>query len=160
MTWSIDMRVVAFAAALAACAAPVEHTAPSPEPAKTERMVSKPVPAPTPSSVTQRLTAADNGRTISVPVGGRFAVELVGVPTAGYIWQVDAKPAFLSEPTESSGNTTTAQAQPGFTGGNHWEVFVFTAGAAGEGTLKLGQRRPWEKTEPPSQTFSVTVKAQ
>jgi predicted secreted protein len=39
-------------------------------------------------------------------------------------------------------------------------VFVFTAGAAGEGTLKLGQRRPWEKTEPPSQTFSVTVKAQ
>jgi predicted secreted protein len=152
------MRAVLMALALAACAAPAENAAP--QPAQEERMVSKPVPAPTPSTVTQRLTAADNGRTISVPVGGRFAVELVGVPTAGYVWQLDAKPAFLSEPTETSGNTTTAQAQPGFTGGNHWEVFVFAVSAAGEGTLKLGQRRPWEKTEPPSQTFSVTIKAQ
>lgn len=154
------MRIALLALLLTACAPTPEAPAPAPAPATEQRAVSKPVPAPTPSSVTQRLTAADSGRTITVPVGGQFAVELVGVPTAGYQWMVDAKPAFLSDPTERSGNTTTAQSQPGFAGGNHWEVFVFTANAAGEGSLKLGQRRPWEKTEPASQTFSVTVRAQ
>lgn len=153
------MRVlVAVALALCACAPVVEHATPAPAPAPAVK--SDAVPAPTPTSVTQRLTAADNGRTITVPVGGRFAVELVGVPTAGYIWQVDTKPAFLSDAVETSGNTTRAQSQPGFAGGNHWEVFVFSANAAGQGTLKLGQRRPWEKNEPASQTFSVTIRAQ
>lgn len=150
------MRFLLAALALCACAPVEQQAAPAPAPA----VKSDAVPAPTPASVTQRLTAADNGRTITVPVGGRFAVELVGVPTAGYLWQVDAKPAFLSDAVESSGNTTRAQSQPGFAGGSHWEVFVFSATAAGEGTLKLGQRRPWEKNEPPSQTFSVTVRAQ
>ena len=117
------------------------------------------VAAPTPAAVTQHIAQADNGKTIAVPVGGRFAVELVGVPTAGYLWGVKEKPAFLSDATETTGATTTAQSQPGFTGGNHWEVFVFTANAAGLGKLKLEQRRPWEKTEPASQTFEVTIQA-
>lgn len=143
------------ALALAACAPPQEAAVPP-----VERTGSGAVPAPTPADVLQRVTAADDGKVIAVPVGGRFAVELVGVPTAGYVWQVDAKPAFLSDAQESSGNTTMAQSQPGFTGGNHWEVFVFTATSAGEGALTLGQRRPWEKGEPPTQTFKVTVRAQ
>lgn len=144
--------------ALAACAP--KETVVTPPPEKAAAPSSGAVPAPTPAAVTQRLTAADDGKSITVPVGGRFAVELVGVPTAGYIWAVDSKPAFLSAPQEASGNTTTAQSQPGFVGGNHWEVFVFTADAAGEGVLKLGQRRPWEKDEPPTRTFSVTVRVQ
>jgi inhibitor of cysteine peptidase len=150
------MRLAPIVAAFAllACAPTPEATAPQ------SKSASGAVPAPTPASVTQRLTAADNGRTVTASVGARFAVELVGVPTAGYIWQVDEKPAFLSDAVESSGNTTTAQSQPGFTGGNHWEVFVFTVNAAGEGKLKLGQRRPWEKNEPASQTFTVTIRAQ
>lgn len=153
--------VLAATLALAACAPTVEQASPAVQrEAPAERAMSKPVPAPTPSSVAQRLTAADNGRTIAVPVGGRFAIELVGVPTAGYVWQLDEKPAFLSDPAETSGNTTTAQSQPGFAGGNHWEVFVFTATAAGEGSVKLGQRRPWEKNTPPDQSFTVTVRAQ
>ncbi|MDX2234664.1 MAG: protease inhibitor I42 family protein [Hyphomonadaceae bacterium] len=147
----------AIAAALAACA-PVAEVAPSPE-AKPPAM-NKAVPAPTPADVPVRVTADDDGETIAVPVGGRFAVELVGVPTAGYVWQVDHRPAFLSAPQELGGATSTAQAQPGFTGGNHWEVFVFTAAGPGEGVLKLGQRRPWEDGEPPTRTFTVTVRAQ
>ena len=60
---------------------------------------------------------------------------------------------------ESGGNTTTAQSQPGFVGGSHWEVFTFQATTAGEGKLKLEQRRPWEKDEPATRTFSVTIQA-
>jgi predicted secreted protein len=109
---------------------------------------------------TLRLTAADKGRTVQVPVGSTFSVELVGVPTAGYLWAVASKPAFLSDPREVSGNTTTAQSKPGFAGGSHWEVFAFDVKGAGEGALKLEQRRPWEpKTEPASDTFTVTLTA-
>jgi len=148
---------VAAASLLFACApkeAPVSTPAhPSAPAAKNGGL-----PAPTPASVTQRITAADNGRTIDVAPGGRFAVELVGVPTAGYLWGVTQSPAFLSDAEERSGDTTKAQSQPGFAGGNHWEVFVFTAAASGEGKLRLEQRRPWEKTEPPAQTFEVTVR--
>lgn len=155
------MRVllIACAAVLAACAPRAAEETVSPASPPTQH--SERLPAPTPSGVTQRITADDNGKTITVPVGATFAVQLVGVPTAGYVWGVADKPAFLSDAQESGGNTTTAQSQPGFTGGNHWEVFAFQAQNAGEGALKLEQRRPWEpKTEPATQTFSVTIKAQ
>lgn len=149
------------ALALTACA---QNTAAGPDASKPAAPVAEKasgaVAAPTPAAVTQHIVQADNGKTIAVPVGGRFAVELVGVPTAGYLWGVVSRPAFLSDAVESTGNTTTAQSQPGFAGGNHWEVFVFTANAAGSGKLKLEQRRPWEKDQPASQTFEVTIEAQ
>jgi predicted secreted protein len=152
-----SILIIAAAALAAACAPKTTEDAVTPPPA----FRSESVPAPTPAGVTQRITAADAGKTITVPVGASFAVQLVGVPTAGYVWAVSEKPAFLSDAKESGGNTTTAQSQPGFTGGNHWEVFAFQAHAAGQGELKFEQRRPWEpKTEPASSTFSVTIKAQ
>ncbi len=117
------------------------------------------LPAPTPGDVHVRIDAAQNGRTIEVAVNQRFAVELVGVPTAGYVWAPASVPAFLTPAGEASGDTTRAQSQPGFTGGNHWEVFVFTANAAGRGELVLEQRRPWESGEPASDTFRVTIVA-
>ena len=83
----------------------------------------------------------------------------MGVPTAGYVWQAKQVPAFLSAAGETSGNTTSAQNQPGFAGGNHWEVLMFSATAAGSGDLVLEQRRPWETNEPASQTFRVTIVA-
>ena len=119
------------------------------------------LPAPVPADVSVRITAADAGKTFTVPVGGSLAVQLVGVPTAGYVWAVAEKPSFLSEPKEFGGNTSTAQSQPGFTGGSHWEVFAFETLEAGQGELKLEQRRPWEpKSEPAAATFTVTFKAQ
>ena len=150
----------AAALALTGCAPNTGAAPDAGKPAVAEKTdVNRALPAPTPAAVTQHVVQADGGKTIAVPVGGRFAVELVGVPTAGYLWGVVSKPAFLSDAVESSGATTAAQSQPGFTGGNHWEVFVFTAAAAGEGKLKLEQRRPWEKNTPPSQTFEVTIQA-
>ena len=58
------------------------------------------------------------------------------------------------------GATTSAQFLPGFTGGNHWEVVIFEAVAAGEGEIVLAQRRPWEDAaEPDASTFKFTLKA-
>ena len=151
--------LIACAAVLSACAPKAAEEAVTPAPPSAAR--SESVPAPTPAGVTRQITAADDGKTVPVAVGATFAVQLVGVPTAGYVWAVAEKPAFLSDAVESSGNTTTAQSRPGFTGGNHWEVFAFEARGPGEGVLKLEQRRPWEpKTEPATQTFAVTIKAQ
>jgi hypothetical protein len=49
---------------------------------------------------------------------------------------------------------------PGFAGGNHWEVILVEAVAAGEGEIVLAQRRPWEDAaEPDADTFRFTLKA-
>ena len=118
------------------------------------------VPAPTPDDVAVRINAAQNGQTVNVAVNQRFAIELVGVPTAGYVWAPTQVPAFITRAGETSGATTQAQSQPGFTGGNHWEVTMFSATAPGTGEIVMEQRRPWETDEPASQTFRVTIVAQ
>jgi predicted secreted protein len=109
--------------------------------------------------VTIRITAEQEGQRIEVLVNQRFAVELVGVPTAGYIWAPAQMPAFVQRAGEASGNTSQAQSQPGFAGGNHWEVTMFVATGPGEGELVLEQRRPWETNEPPADVFRVTIVA-
>ncbi|GAM98639.1 hypothetical protein U91I_02274 [alpha proteobacterium U9-1i] len=149
------MRIMMFSAILfaAACAQPAE------EPAAPAAQENSSVPAPTPSDVALRINAAQAGQTVEVAVNQRFAVELVGVPTAGYVWQPAQIPAFVTRAGETSGNTTQAQSQPGFTGGNHWEVLMFAATGPGTGELVLEQKRPWETTEPPNQTFRVTIVA-
>lgn len=121
--------------------------------------VSTQVPAPVPANVPVRIDASRNGQTIEVAIGQRFSVALVGVPTAGYLWAPAQVPDFIASAGETSGNTTTAQSQPGFAGGSHWEVFVFSASAGGRGELVLEQRRPWETNEPASDTFRVTIVA-
>jgi predicted secreted protein len=118
------------------------------------------VPAPTPEDVTVRINEEQEGQRIEVAVNQRFAVELVGVPTAGYEWAPAQVPAFLTRAGEASGNTTAAQGEPGFTGGNHWEVTMFAATAAGTGEIVMEQRRPWETGEQPLRTFRVTIVAQ
>lgn len=146
------MGLIAVALVLAACTQAQE--------AKTEAPVANnAVPAPTPQDVTVRITAAQAGQMVEVAVGQRFAVELVGVPTAGYVWAPAQVPAFVTRAGEASGNTSQAQSQPGFTGGNHWEVLMFSATAAGTGELVMEQRRPWETNEPPNDTFRVTIVA-
>lgn len=144
---------IAATLALAACT-------PAQEAKEETPVVNNAVPAPTPSDVATRITQEQNGQTVTVAVGQRFAIELVGVPTAGYVWAPAQTPAFLSAGGEVSGNTTQAQSQPGFTGGNHWEVPMFTANAAGTGEIVMEQRRPWETNEPANQTFRVTIVAQ
>lgn len=146
------MRALVLVLALAACA-------PAETPKQEANGDQQTLPAPTPEDVAVRITAEQNGQTVEVAVNQRFAVELVGVPTAGYSWQPTQVPAFVTRAGEASGNTIAEQSQPGYTGGNHWEVLMFTATAAGTGELVIEQRRPWESTEPATQTFRVTITA-
>jgi predicted secreted protein len=145
--------------ALVACAVLVAGCAPAQETPQ-QNMTSSSVPAPTPDDVSVRINAAQDGQVVSVAVNQRFAIELVGVPTAGYVWEPAQVPEFITRAGEVSGNTTEAQAQPGFTGGNHWEVTMFAATAAGTGEIVMEQRRPWETGEQPLRTFRVTIVAQ
>lgn len=144
--------LIASALGLAACAPATE---------KGEAPVAQngAVPAPTPEDVALRINATHNGQRVEVAVSQRFAVELVGVPTAGYQWAPAQIPAFLTRAGEASGNTSEAQSQPGFTGGSHWEVLMFAATGPGEGELVIEQRRPWETSEPANDTFRVTIVA-
>jgi predicted secreted protein len=144
------MRALLFVLALAACA-PTE----TPKQDSGQSML----PAPTPEDVAVRINADQNGQTVEVAVGQRFAVELVGVPTAGYVWQPAQVPAFLTRAGEAGGNTVPEQSQPGYVGGNHWEVLMFSATEPGGGELVLEQRRPWESDEPAAQTFRVNIVA-
>lgn len=146
-----------FVLALAALAA-LGACAPSPQPG--DNPASQLVRPPTPSDVAIRITAGQNGQRVEVPLNQRFAVELIGVPTAGYVWAPAQMPAFLTRAGEATGNTRPEQSMPGFTGGNHWEVLMFAATAPGEGELVLEQRRPWETDQPPVGVFRVTIVAQ
>jgi predicted secreted protein len=153
------MRIPAFAvlALLAACA-PSQAPEPSAN-APAADANNGALPAPTPQDVAVRINAAQDGQSVEVGVNQRFAVELVGVPTAGYVWAPAQMPAFLTRAGEATGPTIAAQNQPGYTGGSHWEVLMFAATQPGSGELVIEQRRPWESNEPPAHTFRVTIVA-
>lgn len=141
-----------------ACTQPQTPGAP-PSPAPSANANNGAVPAPTPSDVAIRINAAQDGQTVQVGVNQRFAVELVGTPTAGYVWAPAQMPAFITRAGDATGPTIGVQSQPGYAGGNHWEVLMFAATGPGSGQLVLEQRRPWETNEPPAQVFRVTVVA-
>ena len=144
--------------ALAACAPTT--AAPAPEAPRQQSADTGMLPAPTPSDVTVHINAAQNGQIVQVGVNQRFAIELVGIPTAGYQWAPAQLPAFITRAGDATGPTTAAQNQPGFTGGNHWEVTMFAATGPGTGEIVMEQRRPWETNQPPAHTFRVTIVAQ
>lgn len=124
--------------------------------------VSRPLDPPAVDGVTVDVRdTGTGGGSISLTSGQSFSVSLVGVPTAGYVWDAGTLPAFIEKTAESGGPTSTAQLLPGFAGGNHWEVLVFKAVSAGTGEVVLVQKRPWEDApDPDAATFKVTVTAQ
>jgi predicted secreted protein len=118
------------------------------------------LPPPTAEGVVRTLTAEDAGKSVDVKVGEKVAVALSGVPTAGYVWGAASPPAWIKATDGPGGATTTSQFLPGFAGGNHWEVVILEAVAAGEGEITLAQRRPWEDSaEPDASTFKFMLKA-
>jgi predicted secreted protein len=125
------------------------------------KFVSRSLPAPKVDGVVRDLTEADAGASVEMKVGEKISISLVGVPTAGYLWSAASPPAFISVSDGPGGATSSAQMLPGFAGGNHWEVLVIEAVAAGEGEITLVQKRPWEDTPDPSdQTFKFKLKVQ
>ncbi len=127
---------------------------------RTCTFVSRSLPAPAVDGVVRNLTEADAGAQVEMKVGERISVSLSGVPTAGYVWSADKPPAFVKVSEGPGGPTSTSQFLPGFAGGNHWEVVVIEAIAAGEADIALAQKRPWEEQAAPDDTrFTFRLKA-
>lgn len=139
-------------------ARPGDHGAGDGKMASKDSAASANLPAPKVGDVARNFTAADKGKTIEMKVGEKISISLVGIPTAGYVWAADTTPAFVKVSDGPSGPTIAAQNQPGYTGGNHWEVLVVEALKPGEGELVLAMRRPWEnKSDPDAEKFSVKL---
>lgn len=104
--------------------------------------------------------ADSKGAALTLPAGEILRIELVTVPTAGYVWQIVEKPDFLELVGENTRGTDPAyQNYPGFTGGNHFMSFDLVARSAGTGTIRLTEGRPWETDEPAMDTYELTVTA-
>lgn len=103
-----------------------------------------------------QLTAADIGRHIDLQLGQEIEVRLEANPTTGFRWQmVRAAPAVLDSLARDS--YAPAPAAPGVLGGGGTVRWRFRAARAGQDSLRLVYRRPWEQDNAPAQTFSCEV---
>jgi predicted secreted protein len=77
---------------------------------------------------------------IRARIGESFVLELPSRPTAGYAWEVSRAPdvAVLKEERMRPGGVAAGAASV--------QEFEFAAARAGEGTLVLLYKRPWERT--------------
>lgn len=112
------------------------------------------------------FTAADSGSTKTLKVDQRFEVKLLGTPTAGYAWEVQALPAgVVLVDKASQPENPTGRAQ-GMVGGNDWTRFRFKTTsapvdlqAAASQALVLRYARPWEfeAGRPAEQIWQMTL---
>ena len=103
---------------------------------------------PDPLTVTQ----ADAGKSVSLVVGQRLSVHLSEQAGTGYSWITasDSTPLLRFEGASTKSGATMP-------GGAEIRVLVYSAAAAGKGTLKIEYLRSWEKDQPPAKTFSIAV---
>ena len=103
---------------------------------------------PDPLTVTQ----ADAGKSVSLAVGQRLMVHLSEQAGTGYGWitAADSTPLLKFE----DGSVASGATIPG---GAQMQVLVYSAVAAGKGTLKIEYRRSWEKDVPAAKTYEIVV---
>ncbi|MEB3195686.1 MAG: protease inhibitor I42 family protein [Candidatus Sericytochromatia bacterium] len=123
------------------------------------RPVASSVPLPEgPASARPGQAAPD--LVISVQVGQTFNVTLVGIPTAGYRWELQAgfDPAVVKLLTRRL--VERDPGQPPLVGGTTPEVFELQALAAGTTRLTFLNYRPWEGPQQAVETrvYEVTVR--
>jgi inhibitor of cysteine peptidase len=102
------------------------------------------------------LTDADAGSTVELRTGDRLSVRLMGNPTTGYSWEVAAVDAQVLTPASEPG----FQASSAAIGSGGVFAFEFQAAGAGQTSLRLVYRRPWEKRRRPTRTFAVNVRVE
>lgn len=106
-----------------------------------------------PPAIPWRITEADAGSAIRVPVGTVIDVALPGNPTTGFLWE--------RSPGDPGGLEGLGAARferdgalVGMGGRVHLQFRVTKAGAT---PLALVYRRPFEKNTAPANTFWVTI---
>jgi inhibitor of cysteine peptidase len=90
---------------------------------------------------------------VEVRVGHVIEITLAGNPTTGYRWEV-ADPA--NGVLEQIGEPQYAADSDALGAGGKF-TFRFRAVAKGRAALRLVYHRPFEKSAPPEETFTVTI---
>jgi len=108
------------------------------------------------SSQQQEVKASidDDGREKQLQKGQTLVVTLEGNPTTGYSWEV-AEP--LDEQVLRQVGEPEFKAESDLVGAGGVQILRFEAVNAGQTTLKLAYRRPWEKDVDPLETYSIQV---
>ena len=101
---------------------------------------------------TTRLSGEDDGARIELVSGDEIVVELESNPSTGYSWQVaSSKGARQKGEVEYVGGDTDVVGAAGV------ERFTFVREGSDAGVIALEYRRPWETTEAPEDTWSLTI---
>jgi C1A family cysteine protease/predicted secreted protein len=131
---------------------------------------SPPLEPPPPVEIT--LGAEDNGQRVELHEGETLAIRLESNPSTGYGWELD-QPALSAESLsvlrqtgdeyeahEALGSSSAEglEAPQPLLGAPTTQVLRFQAVQAGQASLKLVYRRPWEEL-PPLDSFSLQVEA-
>jgi inhibitor of cysteine peptidase len=103
------------------------------------------------------LRAEDDGGEVALAVGQTLVVTLASNPTTGYGWQVAEGPGpVLAQVGEAVYQEAPQEGTP-LVGVGGTETFRFEGKDAGQTTLRLEYRRPWEEGVDPVETFTVAV---
>jgi len=99
---------------------------------------------------------SDNGGQVTLIQGQILAVTLESNPTTGYSWApVEKQNSILDQFGDSL--YLPSEQEDGTVGAGGWEIFYFRSISAGQETLELIYRRPWETDVEPAKTFSIEV---
>lgn len=102
------------------------------------------------------VTEADAGETVTLDPGQVLVVRLESNPSTGFSWQAVEVPDVLEGSTDRSHEE--GEQAGDVVGAPGTDVFTFTAGTeAGEGTLVLEYRRPWEEDVAAEQEYVLDV---
>ena len=104
-----------------------------------------------------RLSAADEGKQVTIHTGEQLVISLDGNPTTGYTWEAQDLDASLFRQV---GEVKFDSSSPGLLGSGGVQTLTLAALKPGTTTLTLVYHRPWEKGVAPIQTFSITVTIQ
>jgi C1A family cysteine protease len=131
-------------------------------------------PPPEPPPPTEiRLGVEDNGRQVQLREGEALVISLEANPSTGYGWEEDSGPGameaepilvqtaeeFQAQQALVAPNAGAEEATPPILGAPETQMLHFQATAAGETTLKLVYRRPWEEDIAPAGEYSLEVEA-
>ncbi|RPH60193.1 MAG: hypothetical protein EHM81_06725 [Chloroflexi bacterium] len=99
---------------------------------------------------------AENGGTVELKTGETLMVSLDSNITTGYSWEIQETDETLLK-LKGDPEYIEPKSDPQLAGAGGRQVFRFEALKAGQTTLTLVYRRPWEKDVAPIDTYSLTV---